>query len=97
MKPLQSTLVAFAVLSGGFFCAAHAQSTFGDVPDNHWAAAAVKRLAEAGIIEGFPAAPAAKIAVAATKTAPKTAAKSHQKSMAKSNSKARVSSATRPR
>jgi len=34
---------------------AHAQSTFRDVPNNHWAAEAVKRLAEAGIIEGRPA------------------------------------------
>ena len=32
-----------------------AQSTFRDVPDSHWAAAAVKRLAEAGIIVGRPA------------------------------------------
>jgi hypothetical protein len=35
----------------------YAQSTFPDVPDNHWAAAAVKKLAEAGIIEGFSNAP----------------------------------------
>lgn len=34
---------------------ARAQSVFSDVQDNHWAAAAVKRLAEAGIIEGYPA------------------------------------------
>ncbi len=34
---------------------ARAQSTFRDVPDNHWAAAAVKRLAKAGIIIGRPA------------------------------------------
>lgn len=34
-----------------------AQSTFPDVPDNHWAAAAVKKLAEAGIVEGFSNAP----------------------------------------
>ncbi len=33
---------------------ARAQSTFSDVPDNHWAAAAVKKLAEAGIVEGRP-------------------------------------------
>ena len=32
-----------------------AQSTFRDVPDNHWAAAAVKRLADAGIVIGRPA------------------------------------------
>jgi len=35
---------------------AQAQSVFSDVPDNHWAAAAVKRLAEAGIIVGQPGA-----------------------------------------
>jgi hypothetical protein len=39
---------------GAFSNAAHAQSVFADVPDNHWASAAVKRLAEAGIIEGRP-------------------------------------------
>ncbi len=99
MKPIQSTLVVLATLSGGFFSCAHAQSTFGDVPDNHWAASAVKRLAEAGIIEGFPAAPApaAKIAIAPAKPTVKVAAKSHKKSMAKFNGKARVSSAPRPR
>lgn len=36
-------------------CGANAQSTFRDVPNNHWAAQAVKRLAEAGIIVGRPA------------------------------------------
>ncbi len=39
-------------IAATFASAAQAQSTFRDVPDNHWAAAAVKRLAEAGIIEG---------------------------------------------
>lgn len=34
---------------------ARAQSTFPDVPDDHWAAKAVGKLAEAGIIEGLPA------------------------------------------
>jgi hypothetical protein len=43
-------LVTSATLSS----TAQAQSVFSDVPDNHWAAAAVKRLAEAGIIEGRP-------------------------------------------
>ncbi|HEX8237069.1 MAG TPA: S-layer homology domain-containing protein [Abditibacteriaceae bacterium] len=38
---------------------ARAQSVFSDVPDNHWAAAAVKRLAEAGIIEGRSGTPQA--------------------------------------
>jgi hypothetical protein len=45
-------LVTSATLSS----TAQAQSVFSDVPDNHWAAAAVKRLAEAGIIEGRPGA-----------------------------------------
>ena len=31
-----------------------AQSTFPDVPDDHWAAAAVKRVVEAGIMTGYP-------------------------------------------
>lgn len=39
-----------------------AQSTFPDVPDNHWAAAAVRKLAQAGIVEGFPNAPASRAA-----------------------------------
>src|SRR5688572_28251803 len=52
MKTIQSTLIAAALLLCG--SAAHAQSMFPDVPDNHWAAAAVKTLAEAGIVEGFP-------------------------------------------
>lgn len=51
MKHLQSTLIAASLLIGS---SAQAQSTFPDVPDNHWAAAAVKTLAEAGIIEGLP-------------------------------------------
>ena len=34
---------------------AHAQSTFPDVPDDHWAAQAVGKLAQSGIIEGYPA------------------------------------------
>jgi hypothetical protein len=40
-------------LTLGANVAAHAQSVFSDVPDNHWAAAVVKKLAEAGIIEGY--------------------------------------------
>lgn len=47
-------LVGSVVLSALLFSASvRAQSTFPDVPDNHWAAAAVKKLAEAGIVEGF--------------------------------------------
>jgi IS4 transposase len=53
MKQNQSTLIAGLALVATT-CASQAQSTFSDVPDNHWAAAAVKRLAAAGIIEGFP-------------------------------------------
>jgi hypothetical protein len=50
-----------AVVLAASTCAppARAQSTFSDVPDGHWAAAAVRRLAEAGIIEGFPRTPTA--------------------------------------
>ena len=53
------------VASASLAPAARAQSTFADVPDDHWAAAAVKRLAEAGIIEGFPGEAAAPRAAAA--------------------------------
>jgi hypothetical protein len=53
MKKFLSILV-FAV-SASCASSVQAQSTFRDVPDNHWAAAAVKRLAEAGIIIGRPA------------------------------------------
>ncbi len=42
-------------IAATFASAAHAQSTFRDVPDNHWAAAAIRSLAEAGIIIGRPA------------------------------------------
>jgi len=54
---------------------ARAQSTFRDVPDNHWAAAAVKRLADAGIIIGRPANEAK---VSSTRSA-KTASTSEKK------------------
>ena len=59
--------------------AAHAQSTFPDVPDDHWAAKAVGKLAEAGIIEGLPA-PRERVAAprpvaSAPAVAPKVAAK----------------------
>ncbi|HVF85850.1 MAG TPA: S-layer homology domain-containing protein [Abditibacteriaceae bacterium] len=54
-----------------------AQSTFRDVPDNHWAAEAVKRLAEAGIIEGRPesSSRADKMAVAPARKTTKVASK----------------------
>ncbi len=44
---------ALALASLGMLSsAAQAQSVFSDVPDNHWAAAAIKRLAEVGIVIG---------------------------------------------
>jgi osmotically-inducible protein OsmY len=49
-----TAIVTAALLIAGSG-AAHAQSTFSDVPDNHWAAAAVETLAQAGIIEGYAA------------------------------------------
>ena len=53
----RSTPVAIAALLIASSGAAQAQSVFSDVPDNHWAAAAVKTLVEAGIIEGYSSAP----------------------------------------
>ena len=53
MKLLMGAVAATILFST--LSASHAQSTFADVPDNHWAAQAVKRLAEAGIIIGRPA------------------------------------------
>jgi hypothetical protein len=52
---------------------AHAQSVFSDVPDNHWAAAAIKDLVIAGIIVGRPAPARASAPVATGKSAAKTA------------------------
>ena len=82
---LPATTLALSVAS-----VAHAQSTFPDVPDNHWAATAVKKLAELGIIEGFPAPPprfnkVAKIKtpVAKTKAPVKVSAQAKSKSMVK--------------
>ena len=49
MKLLTSAFAATMLLSTS---ALHAQSTFADVPDNHWAAQAVKCLKDAGIIVG---------------------------------------------
>lgn len=51
MKKLLISAVAATILFSTF-SASHAQSTFADVPDNHWAAQAVKRLKDAGIIVG---------------------------------------------
>lgn len=48
-------LLAASLALAPLASSARAQSTFPDVPDNHWAAKAVQKLAEAGIIEGFPA------------------------------------------
>ena len=66
-------LVALVAISGAAFAqdeptatpVAPATSTptapaFPDVPRDHWAFAAVQRLAGAGIVEGYPAAPATK-------------------------------------
>ena len=44
---------------------AAAPGFFPDVPRDHWAFAAVQRLATAGIVEGYPAAPGAKAPVVA--------------------------------
>src|SRR5690625_7702578 len=49
MKRFLVTLLA-AVTAGGAF----AQSSFPDVPDNHWAGGAVDRIADLGIVIGFP-------------------------------------------
>ena len=51
MKKLLIGAVAASMLFSTL-SASHAQSTFADVPDNHWAAQAVKRLKDAGIIVG---------------------------------------------
>lgn len=52
----KSILIAATIAAATIFLPslAQAQSTFSDVPDNHWAAAAVKKLAEAGVVEGRP-------------------------------------------
>jgi hypothetical protein len=57
-----------------------AQSTFPDVPDNHWAAQAVKKLAAAGIIEGFPANQKA-ASRTASKATPRTATAARKSSV----------------
>lgn len=49
MKKLLITLLAAAFASGAF-----AQSTFPDIPANHWAGDAVDRIADLGIVIGFP-------------------------------------------
>jgi hypothetical protein len=56
---MKKTLLLAALIAAASGSAARAQSTFPDVPDNHWAAQAVRRLAEAGIVKGFPAQPKA--------------------------------------
>ena len=60
--------------------AAHAQTApateqpfFRDVPPGHWAFAAVQKLAGAGILEGYPAGPAAPAPAVAKAPAPKKA------------------------
>lgn len=66
---------ALALASLGMLASTvQAQSVFPDVPDNHWAAAAVKRLAEAGIIVGVAPKPAPGIAKVASVASKKKAA-----------------------
>lgn len=49
MKKLIFTLLAAVLASGAF-----AQSSFPDIPANHWAGDAVDRIADLGIVIGFP-------------------------------------------
>lgn len=49
MKKLAITLLAAVLVSGAF-----AQSSFPDIPANHWAGDAVDRIADLGIVIGFP-------------------------------------------
>ncbi len=49
MKKLIITLLAAILASGAF-----AQSSFPDIPANHWAGDAVDRIADLGIVIGFP-------------------------------------------
>ncbi len=49
MKKFLVTLLAAATFGGAF-----AQSSFPDVPENHWAGGAVDRIADLGIVIGFP-------------------------------------------
>src|SRR5690606_21432874 len=49
MKKLLITLLVAVVASGAF-----AQSSFPDIPANHWAGDAVTRIADLGIVIGFP-------------------------------------------
>ena len=66
MKKLLIGAIAATILFSTF-SASHAQSTFADVPDNHWAAQAVKRLAETGIMVGRPVSSASKAATSSTR------------------------------
>ena len=49
MKRMLIALLAVVVASGAF-----AQTQFPDIPDNHWAEDAVARIADLGIVIGFP-------------------------------------------
>ena len=55
---------AACVLAGPGALPARAQSSFPDVPADHWAAAAVSKLKEAGIVVGYPPGTPAQRAVA---------------------------------
>lgn len=50
MKRLTATLFALLLIGGSAF----AQSSFDDVPEDHWAGDAVERIADLGVVIGFP-------------------------------------------
>ncbi|HKI58473.1 MAG TPA: S-layer homology domain-containing protein, partial [Trueperaceae bacterium] len=52
MKKLVLTLLAATLVSGAL--AQNSSTSFPDIPANHWAAAAVSRIANLGIVIGFP-------------------------------------------
>ena len=55
---IAAAALAAAALAGFAALPVRAQSSFPDVPADHWAAEAVRRLKEAGIVIGYPAAAA---------------------------------------
>jgi uncharacterized membrane protein len=72
MKHSKHLIVGAAFALAASTTPAHAQSVFSDVPDNHWAAAALKALVEAGIIVGRPAPAKATTPAATAKSTTKT-------------------------